>query len=157
MEKNLRAFMKQDLKDRGTMEFEGIEAFKDEEGKPIPFVLRRLSNAELREIRNRYRTEKVFRDKKNGGRPVVDDGAVAMIREYDAEKAGLDIFVEAFVFPKLDDPELMEYYDVVDRLDMPRTIFPDADDYRYAMDCVQVACGMKKSEAEKKEIEKIKN
>lgn len=78
MEKNLRAFMKEELRDRGTMEFEGIDAFKDENGKPIPFVLRRLSNAELREIRNRHRTEKVYRDKKNNGRPVVDDGAVAI-------------------------------------------------------------------------------
>lgn len=157
MEKNIRAFMKESLKDRGTMEFEGIEAFKDEEGNKVPFVLKRLSNAELREIRNRYRTEKVFRDQNNNGRPVVDDGAVAMIRKYDSEKAGLDIFVEAFVVPKLDDPELMDYYGVVDRLDMPRTIFPDPEDYRYALDCVQIACGIKKQETEKDEIEEIKN
>ena len=157
MERNLKAFMKEELRDRGTMEFEGIDAFKDEDGKPVPFVIRRLSGAELRDIRNRYRTKKVYRDKKNGGRPLVEDGAVAMIREYDGEKAGLDILVEAFVVPKLDDPDLMDFYGIDDRLDMPRTIFPDAEDYRYAMECVQIACGLKKPDAEKEEVEALKN
>ena len=33
------------------------------------------------------------------------------------------MMVDAFVQPKLDDPELMDYYGVLDRLDMPQTIF----------------------------------
>lgn len=57
---NLKAFMKEDLKDRGTMEFPGIERFTDEKGKPIPFIIKRLSRKEIKEIRELYETKQVF-------------------------------------------------------------------------------------------------
>ena len=67
MEMNLKAFMKEELKNRGTMEFPGIARFADKDGKPIPFIIKRLTQADLKEIRNLYRTTKVYRDK--NGRP----------------------------------------------------------------------------------------
>ena len=33
---NMKAFMKEELKNRGTIEFPGIDKFKDEKGKPSP-------------------------------------------------------------------------------------------------------------------------
>ena len=36
---DLKAFMKEDLKNRGTMEFPGIDKFTDEKGKAIPFII----------------------------------------------------------------------------------------------------------------------
>lgn len=157
MEMNLKAFMKEELKDRGTMEFEGIERFTGTDGKPVPFIIRRLSAKQIRDIRNLYRTSKVFREKKNGSRPMVQNGQIVMEKDYDAEKAGLHIMVDAFVQPKLDAPELMEYYGVLDRLDMPETVFADTEEFRYANDCVLIACGLKEPEDEQETVEKIKN
>lgn len=155
---NIRAFMKQDLKDRGTMEFPGIERFKDEEGNVIPFIIKRLSRARLKEIRDMYRTTQVYRDKSNGKRPVIgSNGQVAVIKDYDAEKAGLHFMVEAFEQPKLDDPELMDYYGVVDALEMPYVLFSDKEEFDYADDCLMIALGLKEAGNERDEIDEVKN
>ena len=155
---NIKAFMKQDLKDRGTMEFPGIERFKDEEGNVIPFIIKRLSRTRLKEIRDMYRTTQVYRDKNNGKRPVIGaNGQVAVIKDYDAEKAGLHFMVEAFVQPKLDDPELMDYYGVVDVLEMPYVLFADKEEFDYADDCLMIALGLKEKQNERDVIDEVKN
>jgi hypothetical protein len=157
MDTNLKAFMKEELKTRGTMEFPGIEKFKDENGNPIPFIIKRLSMKDIKDIRNLYRRTEVYRDKRNGNRPVIENGQVSVIKEYDSERAGLQIMVDAFVQPKLDDEELMEYYGVLDRLDMPEIIFSDREDFRYANECVMEACGLLNKQDESETIETIKN
>lgn len=155
---NIKAFMKEDLKNRGTMEFEGIDKFKDEKGNKIPFIIKRLSQREVKEIRDMYKTSSVFRDRKNNGRPVVGaNGTVAVLKDYDAESAGAHIMVEAFVQPKLDDPDLMEYYGINDRLEMPQVIFADRKDYEYANDCLLEALGLNEEKDERDEIEELKN
>lgn len=155
---NLKAFMKEDLKDRGTMEFPGIERFTDEKGKPIPFIIKRLSIKEIKEIRELYETKQVFRDKNNGNRPIISgNGQVAIMRDYDSDSAGRHIMVEAFVQPKLDAPELMEYYGVLDRLDMPSILFPNKDEMEYADQCLMIACGLKSEKNEKEVIDDVKN
>ena len=155
---NLKAFMKEDLKDRGTMEFPGIERFTDEKGKPIPFIIKRLSRKEIKEIRELYETKQVFRDKINGNRPIISgNGQVAIMRDYDSDSAGRHIMVEAFVQPKLDAPELMEYYGVLDRLDMPSILFPNKDEMEYADQCLMIACGLKSEKNEKEVIDDVKN
>ena len=152
----MKAFMKEELRDRGTIEFPGIERFCDEKGQPIPFILKRLSRKRLQEIRERHREKSVFYDKNK--RPVITaDGQVAMKVEYDADAATAEIMVEAFVQPKLDDPEAMKYYGVLDRLDMPGILFLEKEEYDYVNQCVSIACGLvppgKKDEA----IDEIKN
>lgn len=155
MDLNLKAFMKPELKDRGTMEFPGIDLFKDEQGNNVPFIIKRLSMNEIREIRKLYRTKKVYKER---GRAVIGaNGQVAMIEEYDSERAGAHIMVEAFVQPKLDAPELMEYYGVLDRMDMPALIFSDMNDFRYADRCVMEACGMSEGKDEEEVVEEVKN
>lgn len=155
---NLKAFMKEDLKERGTMEFPGIERFTDDKGKPIPFIIKRLSRKEIKEIRELYETKQVFRDKNNGNRPIISgNGQVAIMRDYDSDSAGRHIMVEAFVQPKLDDPELMEYYGVLDRLDMPSILFPNKDEMEYADECLMIACGLKSEKNEKEVIDDVKN
>lgn len=158
MDMNLKAFMKEELKNRGTMEFEGIEKFKDKDGKPIPFIIKCLSRKEIKEIRDNYRRTEVYRDRSNGSRPLIGaNGQVAVLKDYDADSAGLEIMVEAFVQPKLDAPELMDYYGVLDRLDMPQIIFSDREEFEYADRCVMEACGMAPRKKEKDIIEDIKN
>ena len=46
------------------MEFPGIERYKDAKGNVIPFIIKRLSMKEIKEIRNNYKTKEVYRDKK---------------------------------------------------------------------------------------------
>ena len=157
MDMNLKAFMKAELKERGTVEFPGVPTFTDEKGNPVPFIIKQLSMKEIKEIRNLYKTTEVFRDKKNGNRPVVENGQVVVRKDYDAERAGLHIMVDAFVQPKLDDPELMEFYKVNDRLDMPETLFADRDDFRYANKCVMEACGLTAKQDEEETVKKLKN
>lgn len=65
--------------------------------------------------------------------------------------------VDAFVQPKLDDPELMEFYKVNDRLDMPETLFADRDDFRYANKCVMEACGLAAKQDEEETVKNLKN
>ena len=93
MDMNLKAFMKAELKERGTVEFPGVPTFTDEKGNPVPFIIKQLSMKEIKEIRNLYKTTEVFRDKKNGNRPVVENGQVVVRKDYDAERAGLHIMV----------------------------------------------------------------
>lgn len=158
MDMNLKAFMKEDLKNRGTMEFPGIDKFIDEKGKPIPFIIKRLSRKEIKEIREMYETKQVYRDKNNKNRPIIGaNGQVAIIRDYDSDSAGLHIMVDAFVQPKLDAPELMEYYGVVDRLDMPNIIFSDRKDFEYADQCLMEACGLAEPKNEKEVVDEVKN
>lgn len=155
---NMKAFMKQELKERGTMEFPGIDKFVDEKGKPIPFIIKRLSMKEIKDIRDTYRTTSVYRDKNNNSRPIIgNNGQVAVVKDYDAEKAGLQMMVDAFVQPKLDDPELMEFYGVLDRLDMPQIIFADKADFDYADECLMEALGLKEKKDEKEIIDEVKN
>ena len=142
MDMNLKAFMKAELKERGTVEFPGVATFTDEKGNPVPFIIKQLSMKEIKEIRNLYKTTEIFRDKKNANRPVIENGQVVVRKDYDAERAGLHIMVDAFVQPKLDDPELMEFYKVNDRLDMPETLFADRDDFPL---CEQVRYGSVRS------------
>ncbi|WP_283682676.1 phage tail assembly chaperone [Parablautia sp. Marseille-Q6255] len=155
---DMKAFMKSDLKDRGTIEFKGIDRFLDDKGKPIPFILRRLSRNRVQEIRNLYRTKDVFYDTSSGSkRPLLTaDGQVATIVNYDADKVSTHIMIESFVQPKLDDKELMEYYGVLDRMDMPAILFPDRAEYDYANKCVMIACGMSEDKDEKV-IDDLKN
>ena len=155
---NMKMFMKEELKERGTMEFAGIKKFTDEKGNPIPFIIKQLSMAEQKEIRNRHKKREVFRDNKNGGRPVIgSNGQVAVLESYDSDSAGLEIMVEAFVQPKLDDPELMEFYGVVDRLDMPQTIFASREDYQYAEKCLMEACGLVSQKKDDEIVDELKN
>lgn len=155
---NMKAFMKEELRQRGTMEFPGIDKFTDKDGKPIPFIIKKLSRKEIKEIRDLYKTTEIFRDRTNGNRPVIGaNGQVAVLKDYDGDSAGLCIMVEAFVQPKLDDAELMEYYGVVDRLEMPQIIFSDRDDFEYADRCLMEACGLTSKKTEKEVIEEVKN
>ena len=54
MDMNLKAFMKEELKNLGTMEFPGIEKFKDKEGKPVPFVVKISKRLEICIIQQRF-------------------------------------------------------------------------------------------------------
>ena len=139
---DMKAFMKPELKDRGTMEFPGIERYKDAEGNKIPFIIKRLSMKKIKEIRNNHKTKEVYRDKRNGDRPIIgSNGQVAVINDYDGDSAGL---------------EIMEFYGVYDRLDMPNIIFPDKDDFKYADDCLMEACGLTSKKDDKETVEELK-
>lgn len=155
--KSMKAFMKEDVKERGTQEFPGIERYKDENGQPIPFIIKCLNQKELEEIRAQYKEEHPFKDK-DGKYVFLNDGTVATRRTNDTAKAGLDILVSAFVQPKLDDEELMAYYGVLNRLDMPYTIFPTSEEFRYANKCVMEACGISAKKKDDSEVvEDLKN
>ena len=80
-----------------------------------------------------------------------------MIEEYDSYLAGQELMVEAFVQPKLDDKDLMEFYGVYDRLEMPQIIFSNPEEFQYADECLMIALGLKEQKSDDKVINKLKN
>lgn len=153
---SLRAFMLSELKEEEVIEYPGVETFKGKDGKPIPLKIRALSRKRINEIRKSYRTKKILKDKK--GNPIVNGNMAVYAEEYDAERAGAHILVEAIVYPKLNDPELMEFYGAVDAMEMPDKVFKKADDYAYVNKCVVEACGLGAGDDEDEdEVEEIKN
>lgn len=152
---DMKAFMLDQSNENDTMEFEGIDRYKDADGNKVPFIIRKLSQKEIRRIRELYEEETVVRDE-DTDRPLVDDGQVVVRRKYDGTKASMTMMVEAFVQPKLDDPELMKFYGVWDKLEMPYVIFPNVSEMRYANECLREALGLKKT-SDKQKLKEVKN
>lgn len=150
--------MKEELKKDEIVEIPGVETFKDDEGNIIPFKIRILDKNKIAEIRRAYTTRKMIVDSKK--KPLLINGEVQYSKEYDGERATDHIIVDSFVDPKLDDVKLMEFYGVVDRVDMPSVIFRNMADYQHVSNAVISALGfnLEVEEADdEKDIEEIKN
>lgn len=158
----LNYFMKEELKKDEIVEIPGVETFKDEDGNIIPFKIKILDKNKISEIRKAYTTRKMIVDSKK--KPLLVNGEVQYSKEYDGDRATDHIIVDSFIDPKLDDPKLMAFYGVVDRVDMPGVIFRNMADYQHVSDAVISALGFSPDEVEdaedsddKMEIEEVKN
>lgn len=154
MANKFKAFMLEELKKDEIITFPGVETFKDETGKPIDFQIRKMGVDEIQKIRSSYRSKKVATDKK--GKPLIAGNSVVYAEDYNAEKAGAHIMVEAFVVPDMHDKDLMEFYGCVDVTDMPNKLFKRYEDYQYANQCVLQALDMI-DKPEEEQMEDIKN
>ena len=84
--------------------------------------------------------------------------------ERDNAKATRHILVEALQYPKLDDPELMKYYNCVDITQMPEKVFSRADEFAHVTRVVMALLGIggqlseeEQKQADEKEIDDAKN
>ncbi len=117
---NLKRFMRPEMRSEEVFDV----VIKDKDGKDMPLKIKRLSQKTITEIRNSYITRNPAYD--NKGKPIISNGQLVMIEERDMERYSRHLLVEALVDPKLDDPELMEFFDVLDKVDMPGAVFtPD--------------------------------
>lgn len=154
MASKFKAFMLEELKKDEIITFPGVETFKDETGKVIDFQIKKLSTEEIQKIRSSYRSKKVATDKK--GKPLITGNSVVYAEDYDAEKAGAHIMVEAFVVPDMHDKELMEFYGCVDVTEMPKKLFRKYEDYQYANECVLQALDMI-DKPDEEQVDDLKN
>ena len=125
MSKNLKYFMREAAEVEKVVTVPAPESFKDENGKVIQLEVKVLSSERIRAINEGYHTHTVALDKK--GNPYINGGNVVFRDERDNAKATRHILVEALQYPKLDDPELMKYYNCVDITQMPEKVFSRAD------------------------------
>lgn len=127
MSKNLKYFMREAAEVEKVVTVPAPESFKDENGKVIQLEVKVLSSERIRAINEGYHTHTVALDKK--GNPYINGGNVVFRDERDNAKATRHILVEALQYPKLDDPELMKYYNCVDITQMPEKVFSRADEF----------------------------
>lgn len=159
-EKNLAYFMRDLTKEREVIEIPGVESIKDEKGKVVPFRVRLLSNKEVMDIYDKYKTKKIAYDKK--GQPIVHNGQVVFIVENDTNRALRRIIVEALEYPDLKNKELMDYYKCPSFDDMPYMVFPNPKEYLAVQQRIMVALGISEPEGEDEdkridEVEEAKN
>lgn len=97
-------------------------------------------------------------------KPRINGGNVVFRDERDNAKATRHILVEALQYPKLDDPELMKYYNCVDITQMPEKVFSRADEFAHVTRVVMALLGIggqlseeEQKQADEKEIDDAKN
>lgn len=96
--RSLKAFMREELLQREPVKYVASKRMKDDDGKPIEWELRVLTNDEVEEIVDRN-TKRV---------PV--KGTRDFKKETDTEAVFLDVAVAAVTYPNLNDSELQEFY-----------------------------------------------
>jgi hypothetical protein len=155
---SLKYFMVDSLKKDEIVEVPGVETFKDDEGKPVPFQIVKLGTARLNEIRKAFTVKKLVKDAK--GKQVYSKTGEPLFQvDYDSAKATNKIIVESLKFPNLADPELMKFYDCVDVLEMPMKLFKNPNDFKYVSQQVLIVNGMADGDEEVDEelIDEVKN
>lgn len=115
--------------------------FLDDEGKPLELEIKVLSNARIQELFSSYRKRSIATN--NKGIPYLGPNSEVVFKtERDSARAVRHIIAEALVYPNLQDPELMKYYNCVDITEMPHKVFPRADEYSHVSQMVMETLGL---------------
>jgi hypothetical protein len=148
--------MKEELKQDEYVEIPGTETFKDEEGNPVPFKLKKLGTEEMNSIRKAYTVRKIGKDDK--GKQIFDKGgSPVFFTEIDDAKITNRLIVESFIFPNLKDKDLMDFYGCVDVVDMPLKIFKRPKDYKYISNQVMLINDLLEEKTDEELVEEAKN
>lgn len=152
--KNLKYFMRPELKEEQIVEVPG--PIKDENGEPIMFQIKKLSQRHIDKIYDRHKVIRNALDKK--GKPYIVDGKIVKEELRDNTKAYREVLTESIVFPDVHDNELLALYGCVDSGDLLRTMFTP-EEYSEVVNMVNGVLGLGNDEDEETEddIEKAKN
>lgn len=153
-EKNLKYFMRK-LEDESTTFIQAPASFHDADGNPIMMEIRMLPQKRIDDIYNKYTRRTLVKDRR--GNPVVNGNQAVYSVERDNITAAKRIVVEALVYPKLDDRELMEYYGCVDVTEMPVNVFSRPGEYAEVLQNVFAALGLSQSSDDKADEDAAKN
>lgn len=151
--KDLKYFMRDNSDEIVTVP--GPDTFKDENGNVIQLQIKALSQAEIDDLNDKYRTKGIATDKK--GNPLISRGEVVWKTERDSVHATQMMIVKALVYPNLADPDLMDYYHCVDVTEMPRKVFSRPAEYTTVLKAVMEVCGIIDKDDEKATLEEAKN
>ena len=154
--KNLKYFMREELKNEDIVEMAGPDSIRDENGNPVMFQIKRLRRDSVDKIYDRYKTLKPALDRNK--KPYVVDGKMVMKEEKDYARALRHVIAEALVYPNLHDEELMKYYDCIDVTEMPTKMFTQKE-YAEVIKMVNHVLGIddEDEEEQKDDLESAKN
>lgn len=154
--KNLKYFMREELKNEDVVEMAGPDSIKDENGNPVIFQIKRLRRDRVDQIYARYRTLKPALDRNK--KPYVVDGKMVMKEEKDYARALRHVIAEALVYPDLHDEELMKYYECIDVTEMPTKMFTQKE-YAEVIKMVNHVLGIDEEDEEeqKDDLDSAKN
>lgn len=153
---SLKYFMKEELKKDEIIEIPGTETFCDDDGKPVPFKIRKIGIDEMSDIRKAYTVKKLAKDER--GKQLFDrSGSPVFVTTIDDTKVTNRLIVESVVFPNLKDKELMEFYGCLDVVDVPMKLFKKTKDYRYVSEQVLLINDLKEEESDNELVEEAKN
>lgn len=110
MVETLKGFFKQNAKIVTEVEYVASKRFTDDEGKPIVWRIRVLTNKELDKLRDRF-TKKVYEPGKRTAEERMDLTAFTD-----------ELLVRTIVFPTLDDMELQNSWGVSNELDLVKAM-----------------------------------
>lgn len=145
--KNLKYFMRPELKEEKIVEVPG--PVKDENGEPIMFQIKKLSQESIDKIYERHRIVRNAVDKK--GKPYIVDGKIVKEEIRDNNKAYREVLTESIVYPDLHDNELLQFYGCVDSTVLIRRMFT-VEEYGEIVKMVNDVLGLN-SEDEQDEAE----
>ena len=156
-DKSLAYFMRDTSKTIKEVTIPGVESIKDDKGNIIDLKVKILTQKQIEDIYDKYRTRSIVKDKK--GNPLVNRGQVVVDVQTDSNTALRRILVEAITYPNMKDKELMAYYDCHNYADMPTLVFPDPKEYQQVQNAVLGVLGILdvEDESSEDEIEDAKN
>ena len=103
--------------------------YADEQGNPIPFVLRALPTARVDQLQDECM--RPVRDKKRRGE-----------KELDARRFSARLAIETTIFPDFRDTSLLESYGVTDPVDVAHQVLSVPGEYAEWVNAVQRVNGM---------------
>lgn len=156
-DKSLAYFMRDTSKTIKEVTIPGVESIKDDKGNIIDLKVKILTQKQIEDIYDKYRTRSIVKDKK--GNPLVNRGQVVVDVQTDSNTALRRILVEAITYPNMKDKELMAFYDCHNYADMPTLVFPDPKEYQQVQNAVLGVLGILDvdEESSEDEIEDAKN
>ena len=148
---NLKRFMRPEMKTEEVFDVK----IKDKDGKEMSLKMKRLSQKATQELLEYYTKREPAYDKK--GKPIIQNGRLVMTEERESTKYGRHLLVESLVEPDLSDPELMEFFEEVDKVEMLTKVFTP-DEIGQISDLYQAISNYKDIEdVTKEDIEEAKN
>ncbi|MDN8592022.1 phage portal protein [Paenibacillus sp. 11B] len=142
MSKNMAFFMKGKAKEVPEEEVIITQRYKDDEGKPIPFIMKALSTQRMDELEADC-TKPEFKKGKRVG------------EKLDNKRFSLRIAVESTVYPDFRNAELLASYGLTDPVDLAKSILSVGGEYAEWMQAANRINGFDDSEDDL--IDDVKN
>jgi len=155
MTKNLSYFMRDSARHEEIICVPGPETVVDDEGRPVVFEIKVLSQKTVQDITGRYRTKSVALDADR--QPYISGGEVVYQTDTDYARAARHLIVEALQYPNLKDPELMNFFNCHDITQMPLLVFPKSGEYAFVSRAVFEALGLLRPQKNNRDVEEAKN
>ncbi|WP_139491789.1 phage tail assembly chaperone [Brevibacillus dissolubilis] len=124
MAKTMDVFMKGKAKQVVTEEVVVSKRYTDEDGNPIPFVLKAIDTRRIEELQDECTIAQMKKGKKVG-------------ETVDWKRFASRLAVETTVYPNFKDPELLKSYNVVDPSELIKEILSVGGEYAELVQAVQ--------------------